>query len=372
MNNHEFAPNGIGGYYCPKIEHMDGSVSYPYGSGLAKNMILDDFFDKYLQGSNAHTTPQAVMQTMLVGSGIGSNTAPSRTQTGIMGQIAGTTYASTMIDRNIITGGNQSLITCARDFTFDTFTGAPSMVVNEAVVGSFNTSSIPDCSLSRFVFPTGLQVNYGDKLSVYYKLDINMNFYAKSQPIYLAGNGLNFDGYVRYGGNGRSMHTATTTSEPNNKDIHVQYGGNDYKGTYRNFTINSRNHAVNNWYDHTCTFGGMSLLVVNSYANKIGFFSVTHAPSIYPSDKSAYTAMGPLGNFPTKSNYIKTDQGASVDLTYFYPAHTSDRNDVGGVYLFYYSLSYSRDSLYIKFDTPQTIPAGQSVNFTLRYSFGRL
>lgn len=356
-NQHNYYANSasMGGEYVVRVEKANGEIEYPFGQTPRKNLILDDFFDKWISGSVIYCNFDAITQSMIVGSGAGATTAAVRTQTGLQGSLAMTTHASTSLNRSFNTG----MLLVGRDFKFNAYTGAPSITIDEAVVGSFGISNITNYSLSRFVFPSSVTLNTNDNLYVYYSFSMADNLATSAGvPISITGAGLDFSGNIFYGGknylcsypNYNFAARISMMSPPN--------------FLWRDFTVNSTASNTDNQ-----SYSNLSLFCENYTSTTAGFYLTGHTPVALNASTipGAFTAQGPTVSTRTRTNYTKADSGCYIDETYLFPAHTGIRTGIAGLYL----INAQINSVYWKFNANQTIPANVPVQFTLRWKFDR-
>jgi hypothetical protein len=180
---------GIKGSYVVKIQKKDGALYFPFGETPLKNMILDDLFDKAIGGAYAYSSLETYVQSMRIGGSTGADTPAVRTQTGLQGTLVATTHASTSMIREIDSGANKVYV--QRDFKFDAVTGSP-WTVREATVGCFGQANLSDSTLSRFVFPSDVNIAVGDVLFIVYRVELIMPYLTSNVPISLVGSTLNF------------------------------------------------------------------------------------------------------------------------------------------------------------------------------------
>jgi len=345
----------IFGEYLVSVKKKNGELIFPFGKKSNKNLILDTFYQKILNGYSEG--PHSFIQTCRVGS---SSTAAARTQTDLVGSILGQTHASTFFNTSIDSANNK--ITLTRDFTFSPVPVGTQVTYAEACVGNFAIGNTTPITTSRFVFPGTLLLEAGDILKVTYSLNIILNYLNSNLSITLTGASLNFTGYIRMSTNDTGL---LPTISGNNTIITL---GNTNAYAYKDFTVDSTSTTLVG--NDPSTYGAFqNIFGTAAWANKIGFFDSAHTPNNYSNARSTYTASGPLATV-SFSNLQQTNTFSSIDGIYSFPSHPSSRI-VGGIYLWHHSDTNSNTAIYYKFNSNQTIPANTPITVKIRWIFNR-
>jgi hypothetical protein len=368
------------GEYNVEVLKSGGKDSYfPFGTGLRKNIIVDQFFGQILSGYSGST--QAFIQTCIANTG---STPATRYDTpttfGIPNDI---THASTVFNTGVITAENRIFLN--RDFIFDTVTSPKTY--REAMVGCFGLTGsaylsgptgIENITTSHFVFPSDVTINAGERLKVNYTLNLVIDYLASNVPVAINGNGYNFGGNIRLTSSSTGIFGLLDgTSTQINTDT---YSANTNSLVYsRLFAVNSN---VGAWgtpliANTQNTFNGLFGIKANRYRN-VGFYNSTYSPTrVYPFGFTGYIRQGPTGILST-SNFQLTDNGASIDVGYYFAASGAVRN-VSGIYLtawydnaFVFPQFAQNSAIYLAFNTGQIIAANDAVSMKLRWSFNRV
>lgn len=403
---------GVGGEYIVKIIDKDGNERLPFGEKPNKNLILDVFFEEiFLNGGRGYEFGmQAFMQSCRVGD---SNAAPVRTQTGLQGNLLATTHRGSVLWGSY----DGTHIIQTKDFIFDTNnTGSP-ITYREALVGCFG-SSVPamDITVSRFVFPADVVIRPGEQLVIFYILKIGLSYLNGNVPITLTGDDLDLSGNLRMGATLRSLGiewsgltpvfgTSTLINEVINSNIARTYF-RDVSSANNTYTLVDVNNSLNTVYRNatglwTSNFGvvfnGSPVSNTSGGPNAVGFVDSTRRVelNVYPNHlwngtngPTNTSIIGPAVSNVYRYNYTANDNGASIILRYYFPAHSSSRSacalrlwgmlnnvfDNSGFGNRIYS-----NNLYIRFtqndfatDRDVTIPAGKPVVFNLKWEFVRI
>jgi hypothetical protein len=375
INNWSF-----GGEYVAEIKSPDGSVRYPFGEKPLKNLILDTFLLSLASGYRHN--PQAYIQSCILSTG---DTAPERSQTGIVGPILATTHASDYFSTLVDTGNSAAAI--ARNFRFNPVTG-PS-TYREAAIGCFGLGGVDNITTSRIVFPSDINLTAGEQFYLNYKLSMGMPWLTKDVPFVASGNGLVFSGALRSSTNNSGIFAyITSTTCYFTLDQFVPTNIVSYRT--RNFTNNdpttsagSSNATPNMAYSTFIpTKTGSYLRRDFNPLSKIGFYGSGHVPSGYHPNNGFF---GDTANFPPPYTAIGTNgsanrllagtgvSGAYSTINYSFSPESYDRI-VSGIYLNSDqedSWRYNAYRLYFKFTTGCFIPAGKSVDLKIQWQLNR-
>lgn len=355
----------VKGEYLVEVLTPQKEIIRPFGDKPLKNLILDTFFTSVLSGYAP--SPQAYIQSCKAGD---SSLPAQRSNMGLSGNQVDITHASSVFYVSAEQINNR--IYMSRDFTFSPVSAQKTY--REMCIGSFGIQRIPDITTSRFVFPSDVTLNTGDTLRITYTLYISMSglFNNITIPVLNSSSlGLDFSGYIR----STSDDLNLLSNLPTSNITYVNMGGsvpglgspNDAVYVYRNFTDSNVlvTAATTNSYGKVAQIFNTRI----EPANTNGFFTSAHTPSIYPTARGAYTASGPYG-YITLSNLQLTDNYSSIDVSYYFPPHTSART-VTGMYLWRCASAFSGYATYMVFNSPQTIPANVPIQFKLRWYFTR-
>lgn len=374
--------SSISGEYLVEVIKADGSIRRPFGDKKRKNLILDTFFnaimrDNYLCGA------QAFVQSCRVGGGAGSSTPAERTQTGLQGQQVLITHIGDTFTANASSSPTSSLI-LQRDFKFDVNNTASPISCREALVGCFGSNvSGMDITVSRFVFPSDIIINTGEQLRISYTLNIRLRYLYENIPVTMSSNGIDLTGVVRYTSTANALNCggpSTTITYINANGVGTTISTHYYLRNYTTTNTNSfTTDTVSNLANGTNSIWGLGNITASFRNLKIGFFDAAHVSSLatYPTTRPAFTALGTLGSF-SLSNYVTTNNSASVDVNYYFPPHTASRT-AAGIYLWYQDITNaSVSAVYLRFTESNfttnrsiTIPIGTPIGFKIRYTFSR-
>jgi hypothetical protein len=364
---------GIYGEYNVEIVKGETCESYyPFGTGYQKNLILDEFFGKILSGWKH--SPQAWMQTCITNTN--STPATRFDTTGTFGTPNDVTWAST----NFFTGVNteENRIFMSRDFIFDTVS-QPSKTYREAMVGLFykdqsNVSAFieSDLAVSHFVFPSSVTVAQGDRLKINYTLNLILDYLSPTGANFqLTGNGYNFDGKIKLMSNNIGIFGALglqTTYFSNDTFITNAFPYYIYKSISSNSNTYTRDYGIPGITSlYTYSFLGGRKPVYNA----VGFYGSSFTPSTFPTKYNGATISGTAATL-TSSNFQIDENGASIDVNYYFPPSLSNRN-VSGILLNNQSSSTVHNGVvYLAFNSGQTILANDPISMKLRWYFRRL
>jgi len=370
--------HGIYGEYNIEVLRSGSNESYyPFGAGYQKNLILDDFFTKILSGWN-HSS-QAWMQTCITNTGTGISTRFDTTGTFqyVNGQpFNDRTWASTVF--STVFNQSENKMTMSRDFTFDPVTGSP-RTYREAMVGLFYETSSnqatnieSDIALSHFVFPQDVVVNVGDRLRINYTLNLIIDYLSPTgTPISLSGNGYNFDGRVLmrtndigiFGYNADSSYTFFTLNSPASSISANQI--------YKLVNSNANSYTLQNSTSYPARF---TLFGTQSY-NGVGFFGQGFATGIYPFKYAGATISGSAATI-SRSNFNIDDNGASIEMNYYFPPSATQRSNISGIVLTRYADAGEGNinfgGVYLLFNQPQNILANEPISMKLNWSVRRI
>jgi len=390
MMNH-----GIYGEYNVEVVKSGSNESYyPFGTGCQKNLILDEFLGKILSGWRHG--PQSWMQTCITNTGTGLPTRFDTTGSFKYGDgpaFNDRTWASS----GFITGFVQSenRIFMYRDFTFNPVTTS-SRTYREAMVGLFYKNSAlgggggggtstftpsnldSDIALSHFVFPENVTVDPGDRLKINYTINFIIDYLSPTgTPIELNGGGYNFDGkiFMRTSDQGIFGYFDNTNmfmtydywdgywNTPSMIYKPIIATGNQY------FTSNSSAYNQNS-----------SLFGSRTDYNNVGFWGQNFATGIFPEAYAIASTSGASAAV-TRNNFQIDDNGASIDMAYYFPPSASPRASISGILLSRFiptaftdrEAQQNRSMIYLLFNNrPQTIPAYESISMKLRWYIKRL
>lgn len=291
-------------------------------------------------------------------------------------------------------------------------------------------------STSRFVFPANITVNTGERVIINYRLTIKMPYIQPNQtnnaPFYLNNGSMNFDGNWGFTSsiqqglfhkfNGNSVYFSWYWPQGNllsfSNTITQMYWWNFILGYDSSYTESTCRTAYSETCQRASSFVGIndgastspsvnggghmqvSPFGINTrtitsqtsrHSRFIGFFDSAHIPKQFDGTNSysscpipAWTMQGPASVVTTPlnttyadttgwlTNFQQSDSESSIDHQFVFPAHTVNRT-VGGIYFNSPERrQYAVNAHWLKFNTAQTIPAGQGISIKLRWIFKRL
>lgn len=360
---------GIYGEYNIEVVKGDtGESEYPFGTGYQKNVILDEFFSKVLSGWRH--SPQAWMQTCITNTG---NIPATRFDTtGTFGVPNDTTWASTTFYTNINTGENK--ISMSRDFIFDPVSDS-SKIYREAMVGLFykdrsnySANIESDIAVSHFVFPTGVMVLQNDRLKINYALNFILEYLSPTgAPFNLNGDGYNFGGQLKLMSNDVGIFSSIPTTNTWFSIDQVNFGTSN-TNLQKQILSNTNSYAINsaNSFLYTPSFLGG----IRPTYNRVGFYGSSFSPSVYPNRYNGVTISGTAASL-SSSNFQINENGASIDVNYYFSPSTGNRN-VSGIVLTNTSATNNFSVVYLQFNTGQTILANDPISMRLQWYLKRL
>jgi len=376
------------GEYNVEVLKSGGKDSYfPFGTGLRKNIIVDQFFGQILSGYSGSI--QAFIQSCMTNTG---STPATRYDTpSTFGTPNDITHASIIFSTGMVTAENRIFLN--RDFIFDTISSPKTY--REAMVGCYGltgtnstttATGIENITTSHFVFPSDVNLYPGERLKVNYTLNLVIDYLASNVPVAINGNGYNFGGNIRLSSNNTGIFGQI--------DAANTYIDNDIRSSSTNGLQYSRQFDVNSnigsWTTPLIvrtpnTYNGLFGFKPNPPASQginryrsVGFYNSTHSPTrAYPLGFTGYIRQGASGTLST-SNFQLTDNGASIDVGYYFPPSGAARN-VSGIYLTaWYDSAFvtpqfaQNSAIYLAFNTGQIIAANDAVSMKLRWSFNRV
>jgi hypothetical protein len=371
--------HGIYGEYNVEVIKSGSNESYyPFGTGYQKNLILDEFLGRILSGWSHNLQP--LLQTCITNTGSNPPTRFDTTGTFKYGNgpaFNDITYASTALNAGVVISENRLWL--SRDFIFNTVTNPNGITYREAMVGLFfksaanyNTSVEPDIALSHFVFPNDILVNFGDRLKINYTVNFIIDYLSQTgSPIILNGNGYNFDGKIYLKSNDVGLF-----GYMDNTFIHLSYNafnGNIGYSWYKSISSNA-NSYVNNT---SALYPGSHNIFGTQLYNGNGFFGQAFTTGTYPTSARAGTiAISGAAATLSRNNFQIDDNGASVDMSYYFSPSATQRDNISGILLSRYSEEgWNRNAyglIYLLFNQPQNILANESISMKLRWSIKRL
>lgn len=360
-----------GEYNIEVVKGGTGESEYPFGTGYQKNVILDEFFGKILSGWRH--SPQAWMQTCITNTG--DTPATRFDTTGTFGEPNDTTWASTTFSTIVNTGENK--ISMSRDFLFNTVSSS-SRTYREAMVGLFykdqsNQSGViqSDIALSHFVFPTDVTVLQNDRLKINYTLNFILEYLSPTgAPFNLDGGGYNFGGQLKLMSNDVGIFSSVpvTTNTFFSIDSTSFGGSSSNTNLYKQVLANTNSYLQSSAtsYLYTPSFLGG----IRPTYNRVGFYGSSFSPSTYPNRYNGAIISGTAATL-SSSNFQISENGASIDVNYYFPPSTGNRN-VSGIVLTNTSASNNHSVVYLQFNTGQTILANDPISMKLQWYLKRL
>jgi len=374
--------HGIYGQYNVEVIKSGSSESYyPFGTGYQKNLILDDFLNKILNGWKH--SPLAWMQTCITNTGTGMPTRFDTTGTFqyVNGQpFNDRTWASSVFLTGFVPSENRMWM--FRDFIFDTVIGS-SRTYREAMVGLFykssstnfvggynNTLIESDIALSHFVFPQDVIVQPGDRLKINYTVNFIIDYLSQTGiPITLNGGGYNFDGVIYTRISDQGMFGVV--SDPHS---FFTYDSATLNMIYRPYNTNSNSYGISS--TNTVYNSKFSLFGTPTSYNHIGFWGQNFTTGVFPQSYGGASISGAAATL-NRQNFQIDDAGASVDMAYYFSPSASSRGSISGILLTKFNeaqeSTHNRGMIYLLFNNrPQTIPANESISMKLKWNVRRL